>query len=245
MTFAQILRYHTFPLVDIVQELMDISVKEIKCFVEIEFAANLDKDGNKVFNVLQIRPISVDSRNAVVNWKEVDSTGAFLTSGSALGTGWIDHVSDIVYLRPEKFDKLRTREIGKAITALNAQMRREGRQYVLIGFGRWGSSIPSLGVPVNWSDISEAKVIVEASLEDFRIDPSQGTHFFQNLTSFNVGYINVDPYGRPQEDSLDFAALDALPAVEETEFYRHVRTDSPMQICIDGKGGKAMLKIKK
>ena len=245
VTFAQILRYHTFPLVDIVQELMDISVKEIKCFVEIEFAANLDKDGNKVFNVLQIRPISVDSRNAVVNWKEVDSTGAFLTSGSALGTGWIDHVSDIVYLRPEKFDKLRTREIGKAITALNAQMRREGRQYVLIGFGRWGSSIPSLGVPVNWSDISEAKVIVEASLEDFRIDPSQGTHFFQNLTSFNVGYINVDPYGRPQEDSLDFAALDALPAVEETEFYRHVRTDSPMQICIDGKGGKAMLKIKK
>ena len=138
---------------------------------------------------------------------------------------------------------MRTREMGKSITAFNAKMRREGRQYVLIGFGRWGSSIPSLGVPVNWSDISEAKVIVEASLEDFRIDPSQGTHFFQNLTSFNVGYINVDPYGR-SEDSLDFAALDALPAVEETEFYRHVCLDKPMQICIDGKDGKAMLKIK-
>ena len=244
VTFAQILRYHTFPLVDIVQELMDISVKEIKCFVEIEFAANLDKNGNKIFNVLQIRPISVDSRNAVVNWNEVDSTGAFLTSGSALGTGWIENVRDVVYLRPENFDKLRTREIAKGITALNARMRKEGRQYVLIGFGRWGSSIPSLGVPVYWSDISEAKVIVEASLEDFRIDPSQGTHFFQNLTSFNVGYINVDQYGRPQEDSLDFAALDALPAVEETEFYRHVCLDKPMQICIDGKGGKAMLKIK-
>ena len=243
VTFAQILRYHTFPLVDIVQELMDISVKEIKCFVEIEFAANLDKNGNKIFNVLQIRPISVDSRNAVVNWNEVDSTGAFLTSGSALGTGWIENVRDVVYLRPENFDKLRTREIAKGITALNARMRKEGRQYVLIGFGRWGSSIPSLGVPVYWSDISEAKVIVEASLEDFRIDPSQGTHFFQNLTSFNVGYINVDQYGRPQEDSLDFAALDALPAVEETEFYRHVCLDKPMQICIDGKGGKAMLKI--
>ena len=243
VTFAQILRYNTFPLVEIVQELMDISVKEIKCFVEIEFAANLDKDGNKIFNVLQIRPISVDSRNAMVNWREVDCTGAFLTSGSALGTGWIDNVCDIVYLRPEKFDKMRTREMGKSITAFNAKMRREGRQYVLIGFGRWGSSIPSLGVPVNWSDISEAKVIVEASLEDFRIDPSQGTHFFQNLTSFNVGYINVDPYGR-SEDSLDFAALDALPAVEETEFYRHVCLDKPMQICIDGKDGKAMLKIK-
>ncbi len=244
VTFAQILRYNTFPLVEIIQELMNIAAKEIKCYVEIEFAARLDSENRKLFNVLQIRPISVDSRNAVVNWNEVDSTGAFLTSGSALGTGWIENVRDIVYLRPEKFDALKTREIAKIITALNAQMRKEGRQYVLIGFGRWGSSIPSLGVPVLWSDISEAKVIVEASLDDFRIDPSQGTHFFQNLTSFNVGYINVDQYTRPNEDLLDFSVLDALPAKEEGEYYRHVRLDNPMQICIDGKGGKAMLKIK-
>ena len=244
VTFAQILRYNTFPLVEIIQELMNIAAKEIKCYVEIEFAARLDSENRKLFNVLQIRPISVDSRNAVVNWNEVDSTGAFLTSGSALGTGWIENVRDIVYLRPEKFDALKTREIAKIITALNAQMRKEGRQYVLIGFGRWGSSIPSLGVPVLWSDISEAKVIVEASLDDFRIDPSQGTHFFQNLTSFNVGYINVDQYTRPNEDLLDFSVLDALPAKEEGEYYRHVRQDNPMQICIDGKGGKAMLKIK-
>ncbi len=244
VTFAQILRYNTFPLVEIIQELMNIAAKEIKCYVEIEFAARLDSEDRKLFNVLQIRPISVDSRNAVVNWNEVDATGAFLTSGSALGTGWIENVRDIVYLRPEKFDALKTREIAKIITALNAQMRKEGRQYVLIGFGRWGSSIPSLGVPVLWSDISEAKVIVEASLDDFRIDPSQGTHFFQNLTSFNVGYINVDQYTRPNEDLLDFSVLDALPAKEEGEYYRHVRLDNPMQICIDGKGGKAMLKIK-
>ena len=244
VTFAQILRYNTFPLVEIIKELLDIADKEIKCYVEIEFAARLDGEGRQLFNVLQIRPISVDSRNAVVNWNEVDSTGAFLTSGSALGTGWIENVRDIVYLRPEKFDALKTREIAKSITALNAQMRKEGRQYVLIGFGRWGSSIPSLGVPVYWSDISEAKVIVEASLEDFRIDPSQGTHFFQNLTSFNVGYINVDEYSRPNDDKLDFGVLDALPAVAEGEYFRHVRLDNPMQICIDGKGGKAMLKIK-
>ena len=243
ITFAQILRYKTFPLVEIVQELMDIATKEIKCYVEIEFAANLDKDHNKIFNVLQIRPISVDSRNSVVNWNQVDCTGAFLTSASALGTGWIENVSDIVYLRPEKFDSLKTREIAKQITALNARLRKEGRQYVLIGFGRWGSSIPSLGVPVYWSDISEARVLVEACLEDYRIDPSQGTHFFQNLTSFNAGYINVDPYGRPGEDHLDFAVLDALPALEETDYYRHIRLEKPMQICIDGKGGKAMLKI--
>ena len=244
VTFAQILRYNTFPLVEIIKELLDIADKEIKCYVEIEFAARLDGEGRQLFNVLQIRPISVDSRNAVVNWNEVDSTGAFLTSGSALGTGWIENVRDIVYLRPEKFDALKTREIAKSITSLNAQMRKEGRQYVLIGFGRWGSSIPSLGVPVYWSDISEAKVIVEASLEDFRIDPSQGTHFFQNLTSFNVGYINVDEYSRPNDDKLDFGVLDALPAVAEGEYFRHVRLDNPMQICIDGKGGKAMLKIK-
>ena len=243
ITFAQILRYKTFPLVEIVQELMNIATKEIKCYVEIEFAANLDKDHNKIFNVLQIRPISVDSRNSVVNWNQVDCTGAFLTSASALGTGWIENVCDIVYLRPEKFDSLKTREIAKQITALNARLRKEGRQYVLIGFGRWGSSIPSLGVPVYWSDISEARVLVEACLEDYRIDPSQGTHFFQNLTSFNAGYINVDPYGRPGQDHLDFAVLDALPALEETDYYRHIRLEKPMQICIDGKGGKAMLKI--
>ena len=124
---------------------------------------------------------------------------------------------------------------------LNARMQKERRQYVLIGFGRWGSSIPTLGVPVAWSDISEARVLVEASLPDFRVDPSQGTHFFQNLTSFNAGYVNVDPYTRPG-DSLDLSALDALPSVQETAWLRHVRLETSMTVCVDGRTGRAVIK---
>ena len=129
------------------------------------------------------------------------------------------------------------------MSAINAQMQKDGLGYVLIGFGRWGTTQPSLGVPVRWSDISEAKAIVECALEHFQIDPSQGTHFFQNLTSFNVGYISVNPYAR-QRDVLDFDVLDALPAVEETEYLRHVRFPEDLSICIDGKTNRAMIKCK-
>ena len=211
--------------------------------MEIEFAVDLDHPGSdtSVFNVLQIRPISIDSRNAEVDWSKIDEDGALLRASSALGTGWTEGVSDIIYLRRENFDPLHTREMASEVTALNAALRSEGRGYVLIGFGRWGSSIPSLGVPVRWGDISEVKALVECSLENFRIDPSQGTHFFQNMTSFNVGYINADPFSRG--DFLDFDALDALPAEHETQYLRHIRLRRPMQICIDGRKNKAIIKL--
>ncbi len=128
------------------------------------------------------------------------------------------------------------------LTALTERMRSAKKNYVLIGYGRWGSSIPSLGVPVKWSDISEARVIVECSLEDFRVDPSQGSHFFQNMTSFNAGYINVDPFSRP-EDKLDLSVLDRLPAEEETSFLRRIVLPEPLSICIDGRESKAMIRI--
>ena len=245
VTFAQMLKYKTFPLAEIVQDLLDIAVKEMKCGVEIEFAADLDRGGdpNKLpkFQVLQIRPISVDSRNVDVNWDEIDTDGAMLKSDSALGTGWIKGIQDVIYLKKEAFDTQKTINMARELTAINTRMRSEGKNYVLIGFGRWGSSIPSLGVPVQWSNISEAKVIVECSLEDFRVDPSQGTHFFQNLTSFNAGYINVDPYGG-KGDVMEFEELDSLPAVEETAYLRHVRFDRELEICIDGRSSKAMIK---
>ncbi len=245
VTFAQMLKYKTFPLAEIVQDLLDIAAREMKCGVEIEFAADLDRGGDPdklpKFQVLQIRPISVDSRNVDVDWDEIDTAGAMLKSDSALGTGWIKGVHDVIYLKKDAFDTQKTTEMGRQLTAINTRMRTEGKNYVLIGFGRWGSSIPSLGVPVQWSNISEAKVIVECSLEDFRVDPSQGTHFFQNLTSFNAGYINVDPYGN-KDDVMDFAELDKLPAVEETEYLRHVRFDRELEICIDGRNSKAFIK---
>ena len=133
--------------------------------------------------------------------------------------------------------------MAQELREINARMRAEGCQYVLIGYGRWGSSIPTLGVPVQWSDISEAKVLVECSLPDFRVDPSQGTHFFQNLTSFNAGYVNVDPYVR-KGDALDLTPLDAIPAVEETTWLRHVSLDQPLKVCIDGRAGKALIALR-
>lgn len=241
VTFAHMLRYGSFPLAGICRSLLEIARKEMKCPVELEFAAQVESDGNSSFNVLQIRPISADSRDARVNWDEVDESGALLTSTSGLGTGWIRGIRDIVYLKKEAFDTSKTLEIATEITALNSRFRQEGSQYVLIGYGRWGSSIPSLGVPVKWGDISEAKVIVECSLEDFRIDPSQGTHFFQNLTSFNAGYINVDSFSR-KGDFLDYEALESMEAVFETGYLRHVRLPRDLEICIDGMQNRALIK---
>lgn len=242
VTFAHILKYNTFPLADILTTLLEITRKEVKCAVEIEFAADLDRgDRAALFNVLQIRPISsVNSFNAV-DWNSLDTEGALLSSGCAIGPGMIQGVRDVVYLRRQNFDVMKTREMAAEMTAINNRMRDEGRNYVLIGYGRWGSSIPSLGVPVQWSNISEAKVIVECCLENFRIDPSQGTHFFQNMTSFNAGYVNVNPYSRPGE-YCDIDALDAMPAEYESDFVRIVHFPEDLTVCIDGKENRALVK---
>ena len=239
VSFSHVLRYNTFPLASIVRELTDICSREMNCSVEIEFAAELSTG---TFNALQVRPISSDALKADVDWRTVDTEGAIVNSSSALGTGWIKDIRDVVYLKPSVFDKMKTAEMAAQLKELNLRLKSEDRQYALLGFGRWGSSIPTLGVPVAWSDISEARVIVECSLPDFRIDPSQGTHFFQNLTSFNAGYVNVDPYSRPG-DSVDFEALDALPAIYETPWLRHVRLSDPLSVCVDGRAGKAVIKL--
>ncbi len=244
VTFAHILRYGTFPLADILKELLAIGQKEMKCCVEIEFAANLDKpaDTASTFHVLQIRPISSDSLDTEVDWTDIDDSGAFLRSGSALGTGWVSDVRDLVYIPTDRFDKMETEQMAAEVAALNNRMRDEGRGYVLIGYGRWGSSIPTLGIPVKWSDISEVKALVECVLPEFRIDPSQGTHFFQNLTSFNVGFVHVDPYSR-RDDEFDCSVLDALPAEFETKYLRLIHLDEPLKICIDGRSGRAFMKL--
>jgi len=240
ITFAPQLKFNTFPLTAIIKELLDIAQQEIKTPVEIEFAVNMEHEP-QFFHVLQIRPISADSLTAKVDWDNIDESGAFLRSGNALGVGKIEEVEDIIYLRRDTFDILRTREMAETIRRWNNRMRQAGRQFLLIGYGRWGSQIPTLGVPVQWSDISEAKAIAECSLENFRIEPSQGSHFFQNLTSFNVGYMNIDPWARP-DDLYDESVLAALPAVEETDLVRHVRLDKPLEMYIDGFNNKALIK---
>ena len=240
VTFAPQLKFNTFPLAEIIRQLLAMAQEEIKCPVEIEFAVNLEREP-QIFHVLQIRPISADSLNARVEWDRIDEEGAFLRSGNALGTGQIEDVRDVIYLKRDSFDILRTREMAETIREWNARMRQEGRQYLLVGFGRWGSQIPTLGVPVQWSDISEAKAIAECGLENFRIEPSQGSHFFQNMNSFNVGYMNIDPWARP-DDLYDEEVLNALPAVEETAFVRHVRLNKPLEMYIDGFANKALVR---
>ena len=240
VTFAPQLKFNTFPLAEIIRTLLDVAQQEIKTPVEIEFAVNLEHDP-QIFHVLQIRPISADSLTAKVNWDAIDESRAFLKSGNALGIGKIEDITDIIYLRRDTFDILRTREMADTLREWNSQMRQEGRQYLLIGYGRWGSQIPTLGVPVLWGDISEAKAIAECSLENFRIEPSQGSHFFQNMTSFNVGYMNIDPWARP-EDKYDEDVLNALPALEETDLVRHVRIDKPLEMYIDGFNNRAIVK---
>ena len=242
VTFAHILKYNTFPLADILCKLLDITQKEVRCGVEIEFAANLDRDDVAVFNVLQIRPISADGLNSEVDWSSISAEGALLNSSCAIGPGWIKGVKDVIYLRKESFNTLKTREMAAEVTALNSRLREQGRSYLLIGFGRWGSSIPSLGVPVQWSDISEARLIVECCLENFRIDPSQGTHFFQNLTSFNAGYANINPYSRTGDD-CDFALLDSMEAEYESEYVRLVHFPEELSVCSDGREGRAVVKV--
>lgn len=246
VTFAHILKYNTFPLADILNELLEITQKEVKCGVEIEFAADLDRNGGKracdVFNVLQIRPISADGMYSRIDWGKIDDSDALIRSASAIGPGRISGIRDIIYLRKDAFDILKTRRMAEEVTALNLMMREEKRNYVLIGYGRWGSSIPSLGVPVSWSDISEAKLIVECCLENFCIDPSQGTHFFQNMTSFNAGYVNVNPYVRPGE-VCDTDFLDGMEAVYESELVRHVRFGRELLVCADGHEGRAVVSL--
>ncbi|MBR5885722.1 MAG: phosphoenolpyruvate synthase [Alistipes sp.] len=241
VTFARILKYNTFPLADILCRLLEIGQKEMKTCVEIEFAANLDR-GNRfaIFNVLQIRPIASAAAETNMDWNSVDPESALIYSQSALGTGYVEGVQDIVYLRSENFDPSKTQIIADEVTRLNSKMREEGRGYLLSGFGRWGSSNPWLGVPIKWSDISEVKVIVECGLDNFRIEPSQGTHFFQNMTSFGVGYMTVNPYAG--DGKLDFGTLDAMPALYESDYIRHVRFDRPLEICIDGVKNKAIVK---
>ena len=241
ITFARILKYNTFPLAEIISRLLEIGQNEMKTCVEIEFAANLDRGKRfSIFNVLQIRPIASAAAETNMDWSTVDPQKALIYSQSALGTGFVEGVTDVIYLRKEKFDPSKTQIMADEVTRLNRTMREEGRGYLLAGFGRWGSSNPWLGVPINWSDISEVKVIVECGLDNFRIEPSQGTHFFQNMTSFGVGYMTVNPYAG--DGVLDFERLDAMPALYESEYIRHVRFDEPLEICIDGVKNKAVVR---
>lgn len=241
VTFASILKHNTFPLAKIITELLEIGQREMNNHIEIEFAANLaPTDGMpKLFNFLQIRPIVDSDQSELVEWEHIDINKPILYSKSALGHGKVEGVYDFVYVKPDTFNPAHTKLIAQELDEVNKRFIDMARNYVLVGPGRWGSSDPWLGVPIKWSQISEARVIVEAGLENFRVDPSQGTHFFQNLTSFRVAYLTVNPYLKDGIYDIDF--LNSLPAFYESEHLRWVRFDEPLTIQVDAKSNQGII----
>jgi CheY-like chemotaxis protein len=235
ITFSQLLSHNTFPLSQILQLVLEIGQREMNKPVEIEFAVNLDlpNDQPKVFSLLQIRPIAGRDETINIKQDEIRPENTLLISYNALGNGIIKNIHDFIYIKPDTFTASRSQEMVHCLEMLNDKFTSEKKNYILVGPGRWGSSDPWLGIPVKWPQISAARLIVESGLEHYRIDPSQGTHFFQNLTSFRVGYFTVNPF--INEGFYDVAFLASQPAAYEDEFIRHVHFMKPIRIAIDGK----------
>jgi CheY-like chemotaxis protein len=235
LSFVNILQHDVFPLADTLTQILHIGQNEMGRPVEIEFAVNINvKDPSKAtFYLLQIRPI-VDNKEVMdEDLTLVEQQDTLLSSTSVLGHGLVTDVQDIIYVKTGAFSSSNNQLIAYEIEKINRQFTADGKGYVLVGPGRWGSSDSWLGIPVKWPHISNARVIVECGLENYRVDPSQGTHFFQNLTSFGVGYFTVNPF--KGDGWFDESFLNALPAVQETDFVRHVRFEKPIVIKMDGK----------
>ena len=235
LSFVNVLQHDVFPLASTLDQLLQIGQKEMGRPVEIEFAINMNKQDPRIatFYLLQIRPI-VDNKEVMnEDLSVIQQEDTILSSTSVLGHGIINDVQDVIYVKTGAFNAANNQLIAYDIEKMNRKFTGTETNYVLVGPGRWGSSDPWLGIPVKWPHISNAKVIVECGLENYRVDPSQGTHFFQNLTSFGVGYFTINPF--KGEGWFDEDYLNQLPAVEETEYLRHVRLHAPIIIKMDGK----------
>ncbi len=235
VTFSNILNHEVFPLADILSTLLDIGQREMNLPIEIEFAVNLDvpEGSPPIFNFLQIRPIVDNDQSETYKLNEVDKQDTIIYSESGLGNGSFENIRDFVYVKPESFDAAKTGIIAGKVEDVNSRMLEEKRNYVLVGPGRWGTSDSWLGIPINWGQISAARIIIESGLENYRIDPSQGTHFFQNLTSFGVGYLTVNPF--INDGYLDVEYLKSQEPLYEDEYIRHIRFPGPLKILIDGR----------
>ncbi len=235
VTFAPLLKHGVFPLAEILQTLLDIGGEGTRAPVELEFAVSLTpaSDGRQEFGFLQLRPLVLAQELEEIEIGPVDESSTVCHSMSVLGNGRIPNLHDAIVVDYHRFDRKDSRLTADAVAKLGATLRAEGRPYVLIGVGRWGSREPYLGIPVAWNQISGARVIVEAGFRDFRVTPSQGTHFFQNLISNNVGYFTVNP--EEGEGFVDWDWLAEQDAAAEDGPVRHLRFDAPLIVKMDGK----------
>jgi DNA-binding response OmpR family regulator len=241
ITFSNILQHKIFPLAEILTTLLETGQKEMNNPIEIEFAVNLETAAGspKIFNFLQIRPIVQTDESINITLEHIQPEETIIYSDAALGNGVFKGIHDIVYVKPESFNAANNKSVAIGIEKLNSVFVQEGKGYVLIGPGRWGSTDPWLGIPVKWQQISAARVIIESGLKDYRIDPSQGTHFFQNLTSFRVGYCTINPYINEGFYNIEF--LNQREVLFEDNYIRHVRFENPLEIMIDGKKHRGVI----
>ena len=241
ITFAGILKYDAFPLASILIDILKTGEKGMGCPVEVEFAVNFDKENKKppAFVILQIRPMVISREYSEIDWndKDINMRNVLIHSNKALGHEIIDSVQNIVYVPPKSFDSSKTIEIAEQIRKINKNLTSE--PYLLIGPGRWGTQDRWLGMPVNWSGISNVKVMVETALKDFNIKPTQGTHFFQNIISKGIGYINTTL--NPRESFIDWDWLNNQEPQTELQFVKHIRLSSPLTIKLDGRRGRALI----
>ncbi len=236
VSFAQVLKHGAFPLADLLRDLLDECTQGTGAPVEIEFAGNLGRDGNRPqFAFLQMRPLAMAGEGEAVAIGDERREDLVCSSSKVLGVGLIDDVHDLIVVDIQSFERGKSREVALDVAKFDAILRKEERAYLLIGVGRWGSSDPHLGIPVGWNQITGARVIVEAGFKDFKVAPSQGTHFFQNLTSQNVGYFTVNP--DVDEGYVDWDWLASRDAARETEFVRHVRLPEPVVVKMSGGEG--------
>ena len=240
VSFANILKHRSFPLAEILTDILEIGRTGMGCPVEIEFAVNLGLGDNQrpSFDLLQIRPMGIRQQHVDVEIKEEDIAAAFCYSATALGNGRNAEISDIIFVNPDTFDPARTVEIAAEIGRMNSQLLMQQRKYLLIGPGRWGSADRWLGIPVKWNDISGVGAMIETTTENFKADPSQGSHFFHNITSLGISYLTDSQNGI---DFIDWKWLKSLPTEEKTTYLKHVKLEHPLTIKIDGKKSRAVI----
>jgi len=240
LTFAPLLDLEDVPLNAIIVHLAECCKSALAADVEIEFAMTLGPGRGLParFGFLQLRPMLVSGECVDVAEDELDGPRVLVSSNRVLGNGVRDGLTDVVYVKPGTFEARHTRAIAQELDILNRRLAEAGRNYVLIGFGRWGSSDPWLGIPVTWPQISAARVIVEATRPDMNVEASQGTHFFHNLTIFHVAYFTERHYGRQR---IAWPWLDGLPTASETDFVRHVQAPGPLHVRVDGRVGRGVI----
>ncbi len=240
LTFAQVLKYDLFPLASLLKDSLSLGSRGMGCPVEIEFSVNLPETSDKQpeFAFLQLRPMTARAEQVEVSISEDEIKEAICYSVRALGNAQKAMMEDIVYVKPEPFDPARTPEIARQIAALNADLEKQQRKYLLIGPGRWGSADPWLGIPVNWADISGVGAIIEAMSDKLQAEPSQGSHFFHNITTLGINYISITGQG---DDFIRWDWIQGQPLVRETEFVAHVRCRRPLVLKVDGRSSRSVI----